>query len=80
MCSQTPECRKPEGLRGRPEDCLAEQIRECHGEVKEHPCASSTGCQNPEGLEGEPGDCSPQQVRRCHGDVQTHPCTGEAEE
>lgn len=31
-------CRKPERLRGAPEECPPEQIRECHGESGEHPC------------------------------------------
>lgn len=28
----------PEKLKGKPEECAPEQIRECHGEVVEHPC------------------------------------------
>jgi hypothetical protein len=32
-------CEHPERLKGKPEECTPEQIRECHGEVKEHPCA-----------------------------------------
>ena len=32
-------CRKPENLKGKPEDCSPEQIRQCHGDVEEHPCA-----------------------------------------
>ncbi len=35
-------CRHPEKLKGKPEECSPEQIRECHGEVKEHPCADKT--------------------------------------
>jgi len=31
-------CQKPENLKGKPEECSQEQIRVCHGEVKEHPC------------------------------------------
>ena len=31
-------CEHPEKLKGRPEECTPEQIRECHGDVKEHPC------------------------------------------
>ena len=33
-------CEKPDRLRDRPQDCTPERIRECHGEVKEHPCTS----------------------------------------
>jgi ArsR family transcriptional regulator len=33
-------CEHPEKLKGRPEECTPEQIKECHGEVKEHPCES----------------------------------------
>ena len=31
-------CERPEKLRGKPEKCTPEQIRECHGDVKKHPC------------------------------------------
>ncbi|MEW6245025.1 MAG: metalloregulator ArsR/SmtB family transcription factor [Bacillota bacterium] len=31
-------CKRPEKLKERPEICSPEQIKECHGEVKEHPC------------------------------------------
>ncbi len=33
-------CEQPERLRGKPEECTPEQIRECHGDIpsKEHPC------------------------------------------
>ncbi len=31
-------CQKPENLKGRPQDCTAEQIRECHGDLRGHPC------------------------------------------
>lgn len=31
-------CEHPDKLKGKPEECTPEQIRECHGEVKEHPC------------------------------------------
>jgi len=31
-------CEHPEKLKGKPEECSPEQIRECHGEVVEHPC------------------------------------------
>jgi len=36
MCKEG--CQKPENLKDKPEGCTPEQIRECHGEVKEHPC------------------------------------------
>jgi hypothetical protein len=32
-------CEHPERLKGKPGECSPEQIRECHGEVKKHPCA-----------------------------------------
>lgn len=40
MCrvESTKGCEHPEKLKGSPEECTAEQIRECHGDVKEHPC------------------------------------------
>jgi len=31
-------CMHPEKLKGKPEDCSPEQIKECHGDEKEHPC------------------------------------------
>ena len=31
-------CMHPERLKGKPQDCSPEQIRECHGDVKAHPC------------------------------------------
>ena len=39
MCDGKRRCEKPEALRGKPEDCSPEQIRKCHGNVKNHPCA-----------------------------------------
>jgi hypothetical protein len=67
-------CQHPEKLKGRPEDCTPEQIRECHGDVEVHPCVETGDCEHPEKLEGKPGDCSPEQIRECHGDVTEHPC------
>lgn len=32
------ECEQPEKLKGKPEDYTPEQIKECHGDVTEHPC------------------------------------------
>jgi hypothetical protein len=31
-------CEHPDKLKGKPEDCTAEQIKECHGEQQDHPC------------------------------------------
>jgi len=31
-------CQYPEKLKGSPEKCTAEQISECHPNLKEHPC------------------------------------------
>jgi hypothetical protein len=31
------KCEYPEKLKGKPEECTPEQIKECHGD-KEHPC------------------------------------------
>jgi hypothetical protein len=33
-------CQRPEDLKGRPEDCTAEQVRACHGESSKHRCLS----------------------------------------
>ena len=40
MSSEKPKCRKPENLKdGTPEKCSPEQIKKCHGDAKDHPCA-----------------------------------------
>jgi ArsR family transcriptional regulator len=36
MCKSC--CEHPEKLKGKPEECTPEQIKECHGETKKHPC------------------------------------------
>ena len=36
MCNDC--CQKPETLKGKPEECSPEQIKECHGDTKDHPC------------------------------------------
>lgn len=33
-------CEHPEKLKGKPEDCSPEQIKECHGDSGDHPCVS----------------------------------------
>lgn len=38
-CRGKCECSHPEKKKD-PKECTPEQIRECHGEVKEHPCES----------------------------------------
>ena len=42
-------CEKPGHLKGRAQDCTPEQIRECHGEAVEHPCAPRDEGQKLEG-------------------------------
>ena len=37
-CDEKKKCEKPENLKGKPEECSAEQIKECHGDAAEHPC------------------------------------------
>ncbi len=34
-------CERPEKLKGKPEESTLGQIRECHGEVKSHPCKAN---------------------------------------
>ena len=36
MCENC--CQQPDKLKDKPENCTAEQIRECHGESDQHPC------------------------------------------
>jgi len=31
-------CERPQKLKGKPDECTPSQIKECHGEVKIHPC------------------------------------------
>jgi len=40
MCKEEreKECEHPEELKGKPGECSLEQIKECHGQVKGHPC------------------------------------------
>ena len=38
MCGETEGCQKPEELKGKPEECSPEQVKKCHGDIKEHPC------------------------------------------
>lgn len=38
MSDAEKNCQKPQNLKDRPEQCSPEQIRECHGNIREHPC------------------------------------------
>jgi hypothetical protein len=40
MCESQSQkgCEHPEKLKDRPGQCSPEQIKECHGDVKKHPC------------------------------------------
>lgn len=40
MCSKSC-CEQPQKLRGKPGECTPRQIKECHGDVKNHPCKES---------------------------------------
>ncbi|MBC8443474.1 hypothetical protein H8D79_01980 [PVC group bacterium] len=31
-------CERQKAPKSKPEECSAEQIKECHGDAKEHPC------------------------------------------
>ena len=41
MCQDC--CQHPDRLKGKPGECTPEQIKECHRDEKEHPCASKKG-------------------------------------
>jgi DNA-binding transcriptional ArsR family regulator len=41
------KCEYPEKLKGKPEECTPEQIKECHGD-KEHPCEEEKTQKNEE--------------------------------
>ena len=36
MCNDC--CQQPDKLKSKPEACTPEQIKECHGDAKDHPC------------------------------------------
>jgi hypothetical protein len=38
MCNKK-KCEHPEKLKAENQECTPEQIKECHGDVKEHPCS-----------------------------------------
>ena len=40
MSKNSSICQKPEHLKGTPEGCSPDQIRECHGTEKDHTCLS----------------------------------------
>jgi len=58
MCKSesTKGCEHPERLKGKPGECSPEQIKECHGDVKEHPC-----------VEKEPGKRIERRLRKSIG-------------
>ncbi len=39
-------CQRPERLKGKPSECSPDQIKECHGDVKDHPCLEGKDQQN----------------------------------
>jgi hypothetical protein len=43
MCDKKEDCQKPEKEKQDPKKCTPEQIKECHGDVKEHPCEKKEG-------------------------------------
>jgi len=38
MTQEKTGCEKPEKLKGNPQECSSEQIRECHGHEEAHSC------------------------------------------
>jgi hypothetical protein len=42
MCETENKCEKPENLKTKPAECTPEQIKECHGDVEQHPCVDET--------------------------------------
>ena len=35
------KCENLQQLKGKPEECTPEQIKECHGEGNDHPCVKN---------------------------------------
>ncbi len=48
MTERKENCQKPERLKGVPGECSQEQIRECHGDTKKHPCVTGKGASQEE--------------------------------
>ena len=60
MCGEGQSCccNQPQKRRRKPAECTPEQIRECHGEVSEHPClAPDHPCQAEGGECPQEGQC-----------------------
>jgi len=38
MCNKKTECLQPKKGKHDPKKCSPKQIKECHGDVKKHPC------------------------------------------
>jgi len=49
MCCGKTKCERPKDLKGKPEECLPEQVKKCHGNVKKHPCAAGGRSPKPTG-------------------------------
>lgn len=45
MCQNC--CEQPTKLKDKPENCSPEQIRECHGDTKDHPCTKENSTSEP---------------------------------
>ena len=40
-CDKDKCCGQPEKPKDKPSECSDEQIKDCHGDVKQHPCTDS---------------------------------------
>jgi hypothetical protein len=77
MCDEKKKkgCEKPEKLKGKPGECTPEQIKECHGDGKDHPCEPEKKCPGPEKRETtSEGECTSEQKKKCHGTEKGHSC------
>ncbi len=70
MCKN--RCEQPDKLKTKPSECTPEQIKECHGDEKEHSCGNN--CEQPDKLKTKPSECTPEQIKECHGETKKHPC------
>jgi hypothetical protein len=43
MCEKSKCCKRPELLKGTPDKCSPEQIKECHGDKATHDCEAPNG-------------------------------------
>jgi len=49
MCCGKTKCERPKEMKGKAEECSPEQVKKCHGDVKEHPCLPKNASRKEDG-------------------------------